>query len=756
MLRKFFLITLICLFAFPGNCQDQIFRIDIEGNDLVSDSTIVSKVKIRAGQPYNKNVVNEDVKNLYATGFFGSVEAEKKNTPEGIVVIFKVKEKSVLRKIVIEGARFIRSKKILEAIDIKEGSFIDDYRMNETVQQIKDLYAKKGFTQAEVSYQLNEMEKAGELEARFVVNEKGVLKVRRITAKGNQTFSSGKIIRLMKTRKAWLFNKGIFDEDKLRDDIARITDFYRLEGFSDAEVTIDVEQKPKGIYLVVVIDEGKRYHVGDIKIEGNQEISLEDIISAMRLKKGSIFSEQTVYEDSSRIREVYVDKGYIFSQVEPRSFLNPQTDNVDLNYKISENEVAYIEDVSIKGNVKTKDKVIRRELRVYPGEKFDGKRVRKSKERLENLGFFEGIRFGTEPGSESNQVDLIVDVKEAKTGYVSFGGGYSSIEEFIGFIELRQRNFDYKNFSTFTGAGQDLSLMVSLGTLTNRFQLSFTNPWIFDKPVSFGFDAYKKGHDQDEDVGYGYAQDIIGGVLRLGREFSDTLKGQVSYRIDSVEISDIVSDATQELKDEEGTNILSSGEVSIAYDSRNNVFSPSKGILFTNNLQLTGGLFGGDKDFLKYSSRVSFYFPVINKSVIELRLRTGFADPFSDTEKVPIYERFFAGGTHTIRGYPERKVGPIDAVTDDPIGGEAMFIGNIEYTYPLADFIKVATFFDTGNVWKENSDFLSGNLKSSIGLGLRVKTPIGPVSVDYGWPLDTVPGEDDKEGRFHFSVSRGF
>jgi len=756
MLRKLFVITLICLFTFQGNCQDSIFRIDIKGNDLVSDSTIVSKIKIRAGQPYNKNVVNEDVKNLYATGFFDSVEAEKKNTPEGLVIIFKVKEKSVLRKIIIEGAKFIRSKKILEAIDVKEGSFIDDYRMKETVQKIKDLYAKKGFTQAEISYELNEIGKEGELEAKFVINEKGVLKVRRIAVEGNQTFSNGKIIRLMKTRKAWLFNKGIFNKDTLADDIARVTDFYRLQGFSDAEVTIDVEHKPKGIYLVVVINEGRRYYIGDIKIEGNKEISLEDIISAMHLKKESIFSEQTVYEDSSRIREVYVDKGYIFSQIEPRSFLNPQTDSVDLNYKISENEVAYIEDVSIKGNVKTKDKVIRRELRVYPGEKFDGKKVRKSKEKLENLGFFEEIRFGTEPGSESNYVDLVVDVKEAKTGYVSFGGGYSSIDEFIGFVELRQRNFDYKNFSTFTGAGQDLSLMASLGTLTNKFQISFTNPWIFDKPVSFGFDVYKKGHDQDEDVGYGYAQDIVGGVLRLGREFSDTISGQVSYRLDNVDISDIVSDATQELKDEEGENILSSGEVSISYDSRDNVFSPSKGILFTNSLQLTGGPFGGDKDFLKYSSRVSFYFPVINKSVIELRLRGGFADPFSDTEKVPIYERFFAGGTYTIRGYQERKVGPIDPATDDPIGGEAMFVGNIEYTYPLADFVKVATFFDTGNVWKKNSDFLKGDLKSSIGLGLRVKTPIGPISIDYGWPLDTEPGEDSKEGRFHFSVSRGF
>ena len=247
-----------------------------------------------------------------------------------------------------------------------------------------------------------------------------------------------------------------------------------------------------------------------------------------------------------------------------------------------------------------------------------------------------------------------------------------------------------------------------------------------------------------------------GGALRLGREFNERWSGDLTYRFERVKISDIVTDATQEFKDEAGNTDLSSGQVQVGFDSRNNVFSPSRGIYWLNSLQLFGGPFAGDRDFLKYIGRVSFYFPTINKSVFELRLRAGFSDPFSTTDKVPIYERFFAGGSSSIRGYHERKVGPIDSLTEDPIGGEALFLGNLEYTYPLVDFIKLATFFDSGNVWKENKDFLSGNLKSSIGLGLRVKTPIGPVSVDYGWPLDLEPGEDEKEGRFHFSVSRAF
>lgn len=747
----FFCFTLT---AYPN---DSVLRIDIEGNELVSDATIISKIKIRASQPYNENVVNEDVKNLYTTGFFENVEAQKEDVPEGVVILFKVKEKPVLEKITVKGMRFIRKNKILDSLDIKEGSFVDEYRVRESVSKIKDLYAAKGFSQVEIIYQIIPLKDKNKVTVKLVIDEKGVLKVRSLKIKGNKSLATRRIIKLMKTRKAWLLNRGVFKEEVLKDDKRRIADFYKLKGFSDVFIDVDVEYLIKGVYLTVKVDEGRLYRIGQINVEGVKEISLKSVTSAMELKKESIFSEQAVYIDSSHIREVYIDKGYIFSQIDPISIFNPQTERVDVTYRVVENDIAYIEDINIKGNIKTKDKVIRRELRVYPGERFDGERIRKSKERVENLGFFEEIRFGTEPGSEPNNVDLVVDVKEAKTGYFSFGGGYSSIDAFMGFIEVRQRNFDYKNLSTFTGAGQDLSLMFSMGTLTERYQLSFTNPWIFDKPVSFGFDIYKRGHKQDDNVGYAYEEEIKGGVLRLGKEFDDYWKGGVAYKLEEVTISDVVSGATTELISEIGTTNLSSGETYISYDSRDNVFSPLKGIYTRNTVQVFGGPFAGDKDFLKYFGRISYYIPAPKKAVVELRLRGGVAECFGDTNKVPIYERFFAGGASTIRGYRERKVGPIDMSTKDPVGGERMFIANVEYTYPLADFLKVATFLDSGKVWgNTSSNIEESGVKSSVGLGFRVKTPIGPVSVDYGVPLDKEPGEEGKEGRFHFNVSRAF
>lgn len=759
-MKKFLILSLFLasLFAFSSFPQgpENVGRIDIQGNKIVSNATIVTKIKIRAGQPYNENVVNDDVKNLYATGFFESVEVSKDQATEGMVLTFKVKEKPVLKKLNIDGARVIRKQKIEDAIEFKEGTFIDDYKLKETSAKIRDLYTKKGFSQSTVTYKLDVIPDKNEATVTFTIDEKGVVKVRKVSVSGNKHISSGRIIKLMKTRKAWLFNKGIFADDAIRDDVKRIVDYYKLAGYSDVKVDTEVESIPKGLHIIVKVQEGVRYYLGTIKVEGYKNVTIEAINKALKLKEGDVFSDQAVYDGSSRIREVYVDKGYIFSQIEPVSFYNPDTKKVEVTYKIAENNVAYVEKIDVRGNVRTKDKVIRRELRVYPQEKFDGARVRKSKERLENLGFFEEIRVETEPGSEQDNVNLIFDVKEAKTGYLSFGGGYSTVDQFVGFVELRQRNFDYANWQTFTGAGQDLSLYASAGSLTSNYELSFTNPWIFNRPISFGFDGYLRSHKRETDVGYGYDEKVAGGDLRLGKEFNDNLKGQIAYRLDNVKIGNVDENSTQDLKDEAGTNLLSSGEANISYDTRDNVFNPLHGIYASNAFSLTGGPFGGDKDFIKNYSTLSFFVPLVNKSVVELKMRAGFADPFSGTKKVPIYERFFAGGATTIRGYRERKVGPIDSATNDPLGGESTFLANVEYTYPLADFLKVATFFDSGNVWQKNSDFFSTGLFKSVGLGLRVKTPIGPISVDYGWPLDLEPGETAKEGRFHFNVSRGF
>ena len=754
-MKKVVISVTFLFVALSALCADKIFQVKITGNKTVSSEKVISIIKTRRGEVYNENIINNDIKSLYETGYFDTIEVNKESTPQGIVVTFELKEKPVIKEILIKGAHRIHKKRIEKIIDLQEGAFLDEYKLKEVADKIKDFYSKKGFSSAKVDYNIS-VDKENHATVTFNIEEEGVVRVRKIIVKGNEHVRTKRIKKLMRTREKWLFNRGILKEETLVDDAKRIEDFYKERGFSEVKVNYSIDRIKNDAYVTINIKEGNRYYIGTVRIEGNKVFTVDELKKAAALKEDDIYIERKIKEAVNNIRGKYIDKGYIYAQVKPTTFLNPQTKKIDVSFEITENEVAYVEKIEIQGNTKTRDKVIRRELRIYPGDKFEGEKIRKSRQRLENLGFFEEIRFDSEPGSKPNWENLIVDVKEAKTGYLSFGGGYSSIDQFTGFIEIRQRNFDYKNWSTFTGGGQDLSLMASFGSLSDRYELSFTNPWIFDKPISFGFQGYKRSHEQDEDVGYGYEEDITGGSIRFGREFSDYLKGSVGYRFESVKIADIVSDASQDLKDEEGKHSFSTIELGLVYDTRDNVFSPSQGVYFSNSLDITASFLGGDKDFIAFSSVVSKFFPMFRKSVIEFRVRVGIEEPFSDTKKVPIYKRFFAGGASTIRGYHERKIGPIDAVTEDPLGGEALFVGNIEYTYPLSDIFKVAAFFDTGNVWAKRSDFLSGGLKSSVGLGIRVKTPLGPISVDYGWPLNKEPGEEGKEGRFHFNISRGF
>ena len=754
----FFIFFYLHIPGFAQKNPEIVSSIEIRGNKIISKDKIVTQIKTRIGQVYNENVVNQDIKRIYSLGYFEDISTEVEQEDNKVKLIFIVKEKPILKEIKIEGAKKIRPSHLIKEIDLKKGSFLDETKIKEAKQRILDLYVKKGFPKTEVEYKISKDSLKNEAELVFKIKESKRLRIKRIFVMGNVTFSDKRILKLMKTRPAWLLRAGFFKEKVFEDDLERIKDFYKREGFQDIKVTPKIETDTQRglLYITLNIEEGKRYLIGDIKLEGAEEIPLEEVEKALTISTADIYSEEKIQEQVSKIQEVYFNRGYIFSQVKPVSFLNPKTGLVDVTFKIVENSLIYVRMIEIQGNTKTKDKVIRRELRIKPGEIFDGKKLKRSKQNLENLGFFEEIKFDVRSAPQPNYQDLVVEVKEAKTGSFSFGGGYSSVDQFIGFVELKQRNFDLFNFPYFTGAGQDLTLYLQTGTTTEEYLLSFTEPWFLDRPVSLGIDAFRREHERESDVGYGYNEKRKGGRLRLGKRFNDYFRISGSYSFETITISDVSPDATSELLKEEGENDISKIGFSLTWDYRDNVFSPSRGFIFSNSLEVAGGPFSGDKDFFKFYSSFSKYFPLFRGSVLEFRLRAGIAKEYGDSNEVPIYERFFAGGASTIRGYQERKVGPIDPVSEDPIGGEALFVGNLEYTYPLGDYFKIACFFDTGRVWKDYSDFLSGDLMSSVGIGLRVKTPLGPLSVDYGYPLDLEPGEEKKAGRFHFNISRGF
>ena len=761
-------VAAIAICAWPGmpahaQLSDKegkaIKQLLVKDNRTISSDTIFSKVKTKAGDPFSQEVLNEDLKRLYATEYFTDVSIDVEDYEDGVRVTFIVEEKSVIDTISFRGNRILKDAKLRSAMKSKPDEMLNLSLLAQDVADIKNLYVKKGYPLVEVRYELDADKELNKTKVTIVVDEGTRVKVAKITITGNKHLKTGAITKILGTKPAWFFNPGVFKDEIFQEDLDKIRSMYDDIGFLDVEMVpkMDYSEDGKLLYITIEVKENRQYKVGNIEIKGNLTLPEKDIRKQIKMTAGKPFSNKGLRTDALTVRQHYQHYGYMNVVIDVERNANPDTNNVDIVYNIDSKDLVYVGKIDIHGNTKTKELVVRRELRIYPGDKFDGNKLKRSKERLYNIGLFEDLNFDTEETADPNVQDLLVSVKEGKTGEFSFGGGYSSIDQLIGFVEVSQRNFDLLNFPTFVGAGQSLSVRAELGMVRRNFNVSWTEPWIFGYPYSFGFDIYSAAHKRATDVGWAYDETRSGGDLRLGKEITDWLRADAMYRLEEVRMESVSDNASPDLKAEEGSNWISSGSIQLTLDTRDNVYVPTKGFMVNGAFEDAGGIFFGDKNFIKATGSAAVYYTFLEKFTLEVKGRLGIIDPYGDSQEVPIYERFFAGGANTIRGYRERAVSPRDPGSNDPIGGEALTVGNAELTFPVYEkVLKGAIFYDVGNVWRRAGDFLwGGNYRQGVGIGVRVKTPIGPFKLDYGYPL-TQNYEDEKKGELYFSISRGF
>ncbi len=765
MLKKFLVAVTVISFVMPltvASAQSSVIKsIKVKGNKAISEATILSKIKMKIGDEFDQTVSNDDLKRLYALGFFNDVSIDVDPQPGGIAVTIVVEEKPVIDKVEFIGNKGMPTRKLQKVIQTKAGDMLNYSILAQDMVALKAYYSQNGYQNVSINYQIETSPDTGNAVVNIAISESTRLKIKKVEVEGNKAVKSKVIIDLLRTKPAWFFfRQGYFDDDTFATDIERVKRYYENMGYLDVDVKYDTQYNmDKGeMYITLKIIEGALYTTGDISITGNLVFPENDIMKLIKMKKGEPFSHLNLSADMEAIRQFYYEKGYMNVGINIDRKLDPATNAISLIYTIDANEVVYVGNIDIKGNTKTKDVVVRREIRIYPGEKFDGSKLRRSKERLYNLGFFEDIFFETQPTADPNVRDLLVSVKETKTGEFAFGGGYSSVDEFMGFIQVTQRNFDIFNWPNFTGDGQFLAIRANVGTVRMDYEVSWTEPWIFDYPLSFGFDAFNRTHFRTSSVGYGYKEIRSGGDVRFGKELTEYLRSDLMYKLEEINISDLSDDATIDLISERGTNRVSSLQLGFTFDTRDNVFVPKKGFFGQAIFEDAGGFLGFDKNYVKGFFLASYYFSFYDKFVLELKGRTGLSDSYGDTDEVPLYERFYAGGAETIRGYKERRVGPRDPGSNDPIGGEGVLIGNVELTFPIYEkVIKGAVFYDVGNVWRHVEDYfkLEGGFKQGVGTGIRVKTPIGPLKLDVGYPLSDNQ-DDKKQLEWYFSVSQGF
>ncbi|MEP6662573.1 MAG: outer membrane protein assembly factor BamA, partial [Verrucomicrobiota bacterium] len=569
-------------------------------------------------------------------------------------------------------------------------------------------------------------------------------------------------------------------------------EFYQNEGYIDFEIK-DVQfdyVTPRKLKIRFIVSEGRRYKVGNIEIKGNKLFPTEKIYKGIRVEGrehkmgmlvGKNFTPKGLKDDVEAIQDFYGAKGYIDTRIAALKNPNTTTGTMDLVYDIQEGDKSFIEKIEIKGNDKTKDKVIRRELAVYPGETYDMVRVKLSKERLENLRYFEKVDTQSEETDVPNRKNLVIGVEEKNTGNFTVGAGLSSVDSVVGFVEVSQENFDLFKPPTFTGAGQKFRLRAQLGTQRSDYELTFIEPWFLGKKLAFGVDLYHRDLGFLSDL---YEETHTGGTLSLTKALgTENLIGRVSYTLESIGVNvdssrhtnDIITatstnraNISQDIADEDGRRLVSKFGSSLAYDTRNSNLLPNRGQRSELSGELAGGPFGGDTDFYKVELKSAWYFPgFFDGHIIELAGRSGVVKSYGNGDRgrnrVPIFDRWFLGGLYSLRGYKYRDVGPHDQF-DEPLGGNTYWFGSLEYSLPIIERLRFAMFYDIGNVYAKAFSFSPDTIRGgkfagdqrgfytdNWGIGLRINLPIGPLRLDYGIPIKH-DSDIGNKGRFNFGV----
>jgi outer membrane protein insertion porin family len=720
--------------------REKVAEVLISGNKRIESEAIRRVMKTKKGDTFLPKHVQDDLKSIYKMGYFDDVRVEASGTPEGKVITFQVVENETIRKIAIKGNKEFDDEDISEVITVRSGSILNVNKLRGDIGQIESLYKEKGFHRIVVTY---ETQSAGENEVDidFVVEEGKKVFIESISFEGNKAYDDDDIADLMKTKKKGLFSfftsAGDLDHEVLDQDVAAIAAFYHNRGYIEAKVSEPkVTYEGEEISIMIKIEEGPRFHVGEVDLEGDLIWSKGALLARIGMRSGTVYNREVIREDILMLQDIYSDSGYAYAQISPRIDQNLKELKANITYVIDEGPVVYFEKIEISGNTRTRDKVIRRELLVREQERFSGTRLKQGTRNLYRLEYFEDVQVDTTKGSGDDKLILNVNVTEKPTGAFSFGAGYSSKDQLFGIVSIAQRNL--------FGRGQILNARGQLGGTASTFSISFTEPWLFDIPLSAGFDVYNTSRDYDT-----YDKDSIGGTIRAGYPVWRFTRLTFAYNYDRSEITNLTPDASSSIREFEGENTAHTVTGLLRRDTRDRLFNPTRGSDNSITIEHAGTPFGGDIGYTKYIGDSGWYYPLFWYIVGHLHGRIGYIHDDPEGE-VPTWERFYLGGIETVRGYGWRDISPRDPVTGDKIGGDKMILFNAEIIFPIIQKAGLAgvVFFDTGNAWTDDEswDISWDGMRKTTGFGFRWYSPMGPLRLEYGYILDEeFKGEDKWE-----------
>lgn len=738
---------------------------EFAGFRSASDQFIFSNIQLRPGMNYNPALLDQSIRTLYGTGYFEFVEVRVENAQDDeIDLIFEFISKYTIESIKFNGSKSYSDSRLASKAELETGVPLDEYLVSVGAKAIEQYYIEKGFPDVEVDYRIQRDEQTGYAVVNYDVDEGGKVRIEKILFEGNDAFTDKKLRKQLETSThgwlSWLTGSGKFDEVKFKEDLKTLRKFYRDSGYLDCEideslVLIDFI-KSNEIKIVIPVDEGQLYYLGDYSVESATVYTTDELLGATAVETGEPFSPQGIDDAATAIREYYTSNGYLDTNVRAERVPNMETRKIDVVFRIRESEKFYVESIRLEGNTKSKSRVIIRELALSPGDVFDRKRMDVSQRRLQNTGFFEEVRLNPEPTNVPGRKDLGITVREGRTGNFTFGAGFGSVESAVVYFEVSQGNFDLFAWrSGFQGDGQKFRFRASVGTQSNQVSISFEEPWLFEQRLAFGVEIYRTESEYNSSD---YNELRTGFELYLRRRIFELVEARLSYRLEQVDIFDVDDSpgAPITYQEAEGTQYISKVGLAFLRDTRETLVFTRKGNRSGLDFEYAG--LGGDVDYYRIEARTAEFIPTfdtLNQS-LSIVARSGILSPFGKSKEVPFYDRYYLGGPDSLRGFEYRAISPRDPVDDsESIGGDTYGMISFEYLFQVAEPLGLVVFYDWGYVNSDDFDFGASNYADNWGVGARIMLMGSPLKLDLGIPI-TDPYGDAGGTQFNFSFGTRF
>jgi outer membrane protein insertion porin family len=777
----FFLFGLALLWAQVSPDGKKISGIEIQlvGPKTLGESFILQNLQVEQGIPYDATSIDKSIRNLISTGSVEDVRVyldSDKSDEDEVSLIFKVWTKSRIGKIVFEGNKKLSDRKLEKTISLKEGDLLDEATLKEDQNLVTEKYLEKGYWNSSIDVKVDRGDGKLPVSIKFNIVEGEKRTISKILFEGNSALEGKKLLKVMETApwRFWRFwsKRSKYRPEILEEDLEILRETYRNEGFLDVKVEQSfVKVNPVGksdIELVIGVREGKRSFFGKQTIVGNVSIGTDELMTKgekTKIETGEPYSPTLLSEERSRLRKKYGEKGYLDARVRAIRTPNLATNQIDLRFEITENNKFTVNSIKVRGNEKTKTIAIIRELALAPGETFDLLRMETSEARLRNTRFFEKVTLDDEPIAsqdpelQNTKRNLVVDVKEGRTGHVSFGVGFSTLEKAMMFAEFRQGNFDIMKWRSphrLQGDGQKFRLRLKLGSRSNEARLAIEEPWFLNRRIAAGFEVFREKSDYYSSY---YDEMRAGFEVYFRKRLFELVEGRAFYSFEDVVIEDVSTGAPSFIKEEDLT--ISKVGLTLSRDTRDSILFPKEGSILSFKKEFAGGIFGGDAEYGRLELQGARFIQTFDpmEQVLSISGRTGTLGRFNGEDAdVPFFEKFFLGGPYNLRGWDYRDAG-VNPVIDEPEGGNSYSYASLEYTFKVADPLRLALFYDAGYLRAGDFKMTPGNghegWHDNWGFGVRIMVMGMPLRLDLGFPI-TDPSDTGGSPQFHFSGGSRF